>query len=316
LRKVLASAEHVLVTEGLDNFTMAGVAEHAGVSIGAVYRRFSGKEQLLDAIKDRMLTQVEEQLAEAIRETAEQDIAAVIAAYTGILAAGFAENSKALPLLTQRTGSASVERARQSLDTMEGLFVKAASAHLGEVRHPDPGLALVVTARTIAGACIHRTATLSWQPDISWEAWQAEMTAMGIRYLTVPGATAYSGWPAISPDQLVIAGLAAGASQEPRLARRVDRGGAVMDPQPPHRGLQVGLDGLRAEPQPARDLQVARAKCGEPEHVKLTRCQAVSGPGQRLRLVIQPTAQLPVDAQQPGPESTVARLPDDVGQFV
>jgi AcrR family transcriptional regulator len=201
LRKVLASAEHVLVSEGLDNFTMAAVAEHAGVSIGAVYRRFTGKEQLLDAVKDRMLTHLEDQLAEALSDAAEQDIAAVIAAYTGTLAAALAGNSQAMPLLMQRTGSASVTRARQTLDTMEGLFVKAASAHLTKVRHPDPRLALVILARTIAGACIHRTATLSWWPDISWESWQAEITAMGIRYLTVPGSSAYSGWPAIAPGQ-------------------------------------------------------------------------------------------------------------------
>jgi AcrR family transcriptional regulator len=201
LRKVLASAEHVLVTGGLDNFTMAAVAEHAGVSIGAVYRRFDGKEQLLDAVKDRMLTHLENQLAEAVGNAAERDIAAVIAAYTVTLAAGFADNSQAIPLLIQRTGSESVERARQSLDTMEDLFVKAASAHLGEIRHHDPGLALVITARTIVAACIHRTATLSWWPDISWESWQAEITAMGIRYLTVPGQSVYSGWPAIAPGQ-------------------------------------------------------------------------------------------------------------------
>jgi AcrR family transcriptional regulator len=193
LRKVLASAEHVLVTEGLDTFTMAGVAEHAGVSIGALYRRFAGKEQLLDAVKDRILTNLEEQLAQALAQAAEQDIAAVIAAYTVTLAAEFAETGKAIMLLMQRTGAASVARGRQSLDTIEGLFVSAASAHAGEVRHPDPGLAFVVLARTIAGACLHRTASLDWWPEVSWQSWQAEVTAMGIRYLTVPGSPAVAG---------------------------------------------------------------------------------------------------------------------------
>lgn len=188
LRKVLASAEHVLIAEGLDNFTMAAVAERAGVSIGAVYRRFSGKEQLLDAVKDRMLTHLEEQLAEALREAAEQDITAVIAAYTSTLAAGFATNSKAIPLLMQLTGSTSMERGRQSLDTMERLFVDAAASRLDELRHPAPELVLGFLARTIASACIHRTTMPSWCSDVSWESWQCEMTVMGIRYLTGPGS--------------------------------------------------------------------------------------------------------------------------------
>lgn len=198
LRKVLASAEHVLVTEGLDNFTMAGVAEHAGVSIGSLYRRFAGKEQLLDAVKDRILTHMEEQLAHALAQAAEQDIAAVIAAYTATLAAEFAETSQAIMLLMQRTGAASVARGRQSLDTIQGLFVNAASAHAAEVRHPDPELALVVLARTIAGACLHRTASLAWWPEVSWQSWQAEVTAMGIRYLTVPGSPAAADWPTLA----------------------------------------------------------------------------------------------------------------------
>ncbi|MGH3249591.1 MAG: helix-turn-helix domain-containing protein [Trebonia sp.] len=187
LRKVLASAEHVLIAGGLDNFTMAAVAERAGVSIGAVYRRFSGKEQLLDAVKDRMLTHLEEQLAEALAEAAERDTAAVIAAYTATLAAGFATNSKAIPLLIQLTGSASTERGKQAIETLERLFVDAASPHRDEIRHPAPALALAFLARTIASACIHRTMMVSWCNDVSWESWQREMTVMGIRYLTAPG---------------------------------------------------------------------------------------------------------------------------------
>lgn len=200
LRKVLAAAEHVLVTGGLDNFTMAAVAERAGVSIGAVYRRFSGKEQLLDAVKDRILTDLEEQLAEAIREAAERDITAVISAYAATLAAGFAANSKAIPLLIQLGGSTAMERGRQSLDIMERLFVDAASPHLAELSHPDPGFVLTFLARTIASACIHRTTMPSWCSDVSWESWQCEMTVMGIRYLTAPGIVGHPGHAsAVSP---------------------------------------------------------------------------------------------------------------------
>ena len=45
LQRLLASAEYVLVNGGIDGFTIARVAEHAGVSVGGVYRRFEGKEQ-------------------------------------------------------------------------------------------------------------------------------------------------------------------------------------------------------------------------------------------------------------------------------
>lgn len=136
-----------------------------------------------------MLTKLEGQLAEALQKAAGRDVAAVIDAYTVTLAAGFAENGQAISLLTQLTGPESVARGIKSMDTVEDLFVKAASAHLGEIRHPDPDVALVFMARTILGACIHRAGSLRYRPDtnMSWTSWQAEITVMGISYLTLPG---------------------------------------------------------------------------------------------------------------------------------
>jgi AcrR family transcriptional regulator len=36
---MLAAAEDVLTADGFDEFTMTAVAERAGVSVGAIYRR-------------------------------------------------------------------------------------------------------------------------------------------------------------------------------------------------------------------------------------------------------------------------------------
>ena len=66
LQKVLAAAEEVLAADGFDEFTMTAVAERAGVSVGAIYRRFDSKEQLLAAVKDRLLSRLEEDLAERL----------------------------------------------------------------------------------------------------------------------------------------------------------------------------------------------------------------------------------------------------------
>jgi AcrR family transcriptional regulator len=63
---MLAAAEDVLTADGFDEFTMTAVAERAGVSVGAIYRRVGGKEQLLAAVKDRLLSQLEEDLAERL----------------------------------------------------------------------------------------------------------------------------------------------------------------------------------------------------------------------------------------------------------
>jgi AcrR family transcriptional regulator len=66
LRRILRAAEEVLAADGFDDFTMAAVAERSGVSIGGIYRRFDSKVQLVAAVKDRVLTRVEDNIAERL----------------------------------------------------------------------------------------------------------------------------------------------------------------------------------------------------------------------------------------------------------
>ena len=65
LRRILRAAEEVLAADGFDDFTMAAVAERSGVSIGGIYRRFDSKVQLV-AVKDHVLTRVEDNIAERL----------------------------------------------------------------------------------------------------------------------------------------------------------------------------------------------------------------------------------------------------------
>src|SRR5271157_2463160 len=77
LQRLLTSAEHVLVNEGPEEFTIARVAEHAGVSVGGVYRRFASKEQLIDAVRHALLERFEEAVAEAF-DKAEPSLGGVV----------------------------------------------------------------------------------------------------------------------------------------------------------------------------------------------------------------------------------------------
>jgi AcrR family transcriptional regulator len=49
--RILAAAGEVFATRGLD-VTLDDIADHAGVGVGTVYRRFHDKEQLIDALFD------------------------------------------------------------------------------------------------------------------------------------------------------------------------------------------------------------------------------------------------------------------------
>jgi AcrR family transcriptional regulator len=66
LDRLLAAAEEVLAARGLDSATVPAIAEHAGVSVGVVYRRFKDKDALLRAVYERFFERSREQNREAL----------------------------------------------------------------------------------------------------------------------------------------------------------------------------------------------------------------------------------------------------------
>ena len=47
LARIVEAAEHLLRTNSIADFSMAAVAEAAGMPVGNIYRRFRGKDDLL-----------------------------------------------------------------------------------------------------------------------------------------------------------------------------------------------------------------------------------------------------------------------------
>jgi AcrR family transcriptional regulator len=185
LQRLLSAAEQVLVEHGDQEFTITAVAEQAGVSIGGVYRRFASKEQLLDAVRDRLLTNLEDAVATAL-SNAEPSLAGVVAAFTRALAGTFATSGKVVPSILG--GPRTPDVARRALDALTALqtrFLDAATVHIREVSRPAPLAALTTALRTIIAAGVHRAAvTLLWPDDMTWQQWADETIGMILAYLT------------------------------------------------------------------------------------------------------------------------------------
>jgi AcrR family transcriptional regulator len=184
LQKVLAAAEAVLAAEGFDDFTMTAVAERAGVSVGAIYRRFDGKEQLLAAVKDLLLSQLEEDLAECLR-AADPSLEAKVGAFATVIAGAFAAGGQVWPdLLSSRGGPEMAKRGLRSLAEVRRLFEEATAPYGHEVRRSDPAAALAAVERTITGALIHRAAAMTSSPDKTpMAAYARQLTDMAMAYL-------------------------------------------------------------------------------------------------------------------------------------
>ncbi|WP_410630187.1 TetR/AcrR family transcriptional regulator [Amycolatopsis sp. cmx-4-83] len=171
LEKVLAAAEHVLAHQGHEEFTIGGVAERAGLSVGAIYRRFDGKDQLLYAVKDQLLTRLETNVTEALAESGPHD---VVAAFTRALAETFAAHDRIFPELLDGQRADGRDRGLLALAAIQRTFVETAG--------DSP--ATRTAARTVIGACVHRAATCRYWPDgLDWTTWAAETTKMTLAYL-------------------------------------------------------------------------------------------------------------------------------------
>lgn len=186
LQKVLAAAEQVLAG-GIEEFTVGAVAERAGLSVGAIYRRFAGKDQLLYAVKDQLLGELEAAVGEALSASA-AELDEVVAAFTRALARTFAEHDRIFPELLDAQRADGRDRGLAALAAIQRVFVDAVGPCLAEVRREDREEAVRMAARTIIGACVHRAATCRfWSDGRSWTAWAAEAAAMALAYLRSPG---------------------------------------------------------------------------------------------------------------------------------
>ena len=185
LQRLFASAEHVLVNEGLDEFTIARVAEHAGVSVGGVYRRFASKEQLIDAVKHELLTRLESAVTNAL-DSAQPSLAGIVDAFTGALSQTLAESGRIIPAILADGRSA--DAPEQGLRIATGLqqrFFDAAAPYREQIRHEKPATALTVAFRSVIAAGVHRAAITPWWPDgLTWQQWACEIADMTTAYLT------------------------------------------------------------------------------------------------------------------------------------
>lgn len=187
LARVLRAAEEIASASGLEEMTIAGVAQRAGVAVGTIYRRFEDKEQLIAALTERMLERREEYVAERLR-AAEPSLPGVMTAYAHALLQSFADNSSLFPELLRTRGTRSLERGARTITELHRLLLEAAAPYTDQIRRSQPRQALDTAARAILGACFHN----SVRPDAATgEAARAryadELGDMAMAYLLTPG---------------------------------------------------------------------------------------------------------------------------------
>jgi AcrR family transcriptional regulator len=150
LRKLTKAAAEVLGQHGVEGTTIPRIAQHAGMTPGAVYRRFRDKEALLEAVILGILERQEERTKTGLTPAAAAQIPLPVFAeqVIGGMVLGYRGNAALLRAIRQfvqgRSGSPFWKRATRlevrSYERVIELFL----THKEEIEHPDPRLAVSI----------------------------------------------------------------------------------------------------------------------------------------------------------------------------
>jgi AcrR family transcriptional regulator len=159
LRKLQKATAEVLGQHGVEGTTIPRIAQHAGLTPGAIYRRFHDKDALLEATILGILERQEERMKTGLTPAAAGQIPLPVFAdqVIGGMVLSYRVNAALLRAMRQfvqsRVHTAFYKKATKiearSFEHVVGLFM----AHRKDIKHPDPrtaiSLALMMVSSTL-----------------------------------------------------------------------------------------------------------------------------------------------------------------------
>lgn len=160
LRKLLKAAAEVLGQHGVEGATIPRIARHAGLTPGAVYRRFPDKDALLETVILGILERQDERLRVALTPDMARQIPLAV----------FAEQLITSMLISYRANAGLLRAVRQFLQGRDetAFYKKAAKqeirsfqylmdlflVHRKQIRHRDPQVAVAFALITLSSTLI------------------------------------------------------------------------------------------------------------------------------------------------------------------
>jgi AcrR family transcriptional regulator len=176
LERVLTAGVDVLAAEGWEGFTIAAVANAAGVSVGMIYGRFENKDALFEAIHDRFMSEIESLHVEGFSQTGWDDLPTdqVVRRAVDVVAASFAFNVSMLRAAMLRSAVDDLIRRRghRAISDLSRRFEAALLARRSEFAHPEPELAVAVCFRMVFATLSRRTMfgpTVAPSDELGWD---------------------------------------------------------------------------------------------------------------------------------------------------
>jgi AcrR family transcriptional regulator len=184
--RILAAMEQLLAAPEPGEITMERLAERAHVSVGAIYKRFVGKDSLLPLVLERVQEQQFERLRDFLAQPQwpQADLQARIHAL--LLAFGESQQARQRLIRALLVGHWQ-SQDRGGLEARSAELIAAMQAWLleraHEIRHPQPQLALSLglftTLQTLQTAVLFERVP----PELGLEGFARELARMFCAYL-------------------------------------------------------------------------------------------------------------------------------------
>ena len=148
MRKLLKAAQEVLGQHGLEGATIPRIAQHAGLTPGAIYRRFPDKDALLETVIIRTLERQDERLRMMLTPAMARQIPLAVFAEQLInnMLVSYRANAGLLRALRQFTQSRDHTSFYRKVTKMEmrsyRYLVELFLVHRNEIKHPAPQMAV------------------------------------------------------------------------------------------------------------------------------------------------------------------------------
>ena len=160
MRKLLKAAAEVLGQHGLEGATIPRIAQHAGLTPGAIYRRFSDKDALLETVIIGILQRQDERLRMMLTPDMARQIPLAVFAEQLInnMLISYRANAgllRALRQFAQGRDHTSFYRKVNKLEMRTYQYlVELFLLHRKEIKHPDPQTAVFFALMMLTSALI------------------------------------------------------------------------------------------------------------------------------------------------------------------
>lgn len=191
LDRVLAAARDLLARNGYDGFTLLEVSQQAQVSIGSIYGRVTGKEDLIRLVHAAVVADLaaeEDALLTSLHDAA--DMSVLLTAFLsgfGDLLRRYGPSLRPLMLRANSDrliGEAGVQAYHRFFEQAVALIL----GHARDIRHPDPEKAVrfcLFIAYSAFRNALGLGSTQGESRDQDWEGLKADVTGMCLAHLGI-----------------------------------------------------------------------------------------------------------------------------------